>query len=167
MIKLRKLETSDKSVIAKLLNNKKIWNNLTNKIPYPYTERDAEIFLKFIERDKHHKAFAIEFNREFCGIIGLIKQQDVREKSAEIGYWIGEPFWNKGITTEAVKLITEYGFSNLNIIRIYSTVFEYNIASMKVLEKNGYKKEGVFKKAIFKNNKIWDEHRYFKLKDNL
>jgi RimJ/RimL family protein N-acetyltransferase len=167
MIKLRKLETSDKSVIAKLLNNKKIWNNLTNKIPYPYTERDAEIFLKFIERDKHHKAFAIELNREFCGIIGLIKQQDVREKSAELGYWIGEPFWNKGITTEAVKLITEYGFSNLNIIRIYSTVFEYNIASMKVLEKNGYKKEGIFKKAIFKNNKIWDEHRYFKLKDNL
>jgi len=167
MIKLRKLKTSDKSVIAKQLNNKKIWDNLTNKIPFPYTERDAEIFLKFTERDKNHKAFAIEFNMEFCGIIGLIKQKDVYEKSAELGYWIGEPFWNKGIATKAIQLITDYGFKNLDIIRIYSSVFEYNIASMKVLEKNGYKKEGVFQKAIFKNNKIWDEHRYYKLKVNL
>ena len=167
MIKLRELKTSDKSVIAKLLNNKKVWDNLTNRIPYPYTERDAEIFLKFIKRDNYHKAFAIEYNKDFCGIIGLIKQQDVHEKSAELGYWIGEPFWNKGITTKAVKLITDYGFKNLDIVRIYSSVFEYNTASMKVLEKNGYLKEGILKKSIFKNNKFWDEHRYYLLKDKL
>ncbi|MGB5228245.1 MAG: GNAT family protein, partial [Eudoraea sp.] len=86
-------------------------------------------------------------------------------KSAEIGYWIGEPYWGKGIATKAIKLITKYGFEDLKLVRIYAGVFEFNMVSMKVLENNGYKKEGVFKKAVFKNSNFFDEHRYFKLNE--
>ena len=99
-------------------------------------------------------------------MIGLIVQKDVYRKSAEIGYWIGEPFWGMGIATKAVEPITEYGFMELELNRIYTGVFEYNTASMKVLEKNGFEKEGIFKDAIFKNSKVYDEHRFFKLKND-
>ncbi len=162
-VKLRKLNIADKTILAKLLNNKNIWDNLRNRIPYPYEEKDAEMFIRLIEKDKFQRIFAIEFSKKFCGVIGLMLMQDVYEKSAELGYWIGEPFWGKGIATESVRLITDYGFNKLNLLRIYAGVFEYNIASMKVLEKNGFLKEGVFKKAVFKNGEICDEHRYYKL----
>ena len=163
MIKLRNLDLKDKSQIANLLNNKNIWDNLRNVVPYPYNQNDAEDFIKYVRKDKAQHIFAIDYNNTFCGVIGLILQHDVYEKSAEVGYWLGEPFWNKGIMSKALELITEYGFNELKLVRIYTGVFEYNIASMKVLEKNGYLEEGIFKKAIFKNGKMWDEHRYYKL----
>ncbi len=163
---LRKLTFSDKVILAELLNNKKIWDNLRNRIPYPYQEKDAENFINLINNDNLQHVFAIEYDENFCGVIGLEVQKDVYEKSAELGYWIGEPFWGKGIATESVKLITEIGFNTLNLLRIYAGVFEFNIASMKVLEKNVFLKEGVFRKAIFKNGKIFDEHRYYKLNPN-
>lgn len=165
MIELRKFKASDKKKIAELLNNKKIWDNLTDKIPYPYTEKNAEAFLKFLRINKLHKAFAIEYNDDFCGIIGLIIQDDVHKHSAELGYWIGEPFWNKGIISNAIESITKYGFNELNLQRIFASVFEYNIASMKALEKNGFLREGILKKAVLKNNKLYDEHRFYRLKD--
>ena len=162
-VKLRKIELSDKAELSRLMNNKKIWDNIRNYIPHPYKEKDAESFIELIENDELQQVFAIEFDSKFCGVIGLILQKDIYEKSAEIGYWIGEPYWGKGIVSEAVKLITEYGFEKNNLIRIYASVFEFNIASMKVLEKNGYIKEGILKKAIFKNGENIDEHRYYKL----
>ncbi len=99
------------------------------------------------------------------GNIGLVKGTDVYVKSAEIGYFLGELFWNKGIMTQAVNLITDYGFENLDIDRIYTGVFDYNLASQRVLEKCGFTKEATFRKAIFKNGKIYDEIRYAKLKN--
>ena len=167
MIELRKLKLTDKKFIAELLNNKNVWNNLTDRIPFPYKESDAEEFIKLIERSRLNIAFAIIYNEKFVGTIGLIKQKDVRRKSAELGYWIGEPFWNKGIATQAVQLITEYGFNKLDIFRIFASVYEYNVASMKVLKKNGFVKEGILRKSVFKNNKLCDEHIYGKLKDSL
>jgi RimJ/RimL family protein N-acetyltransferase len=89
---------------------------------------------------------------------------DVYRKSAEIGYLLNEQFWNRGIMTKAVNLICEYGFVELDIVRIHTGVFEYNLASQRVLEKCGFVKEGVFRKAIFKNGILWDEIRYANLK---
>ena len=108
--------------------------------------------------------FAIEYDRKFCGVIGLIGQSDVYKRTAEIGYWLGEPYWNKGIATVCVNLLTDYGFNQLDFIRIHTGVFEYNIGSMKVLSKNGYSKDGIFKKSILKNGQIFDEHRFSKIK---
>jgi len=84
-----------------------------------------------------------------------------------LGYWLGEPYWNKGIATTAVNIITDFAFGELAFKRIYAGVFEYNLASMKVLEKNGFVKEGICRKAVLKNDKFWDEHLYAKLKQEL
>ena len=162
-IKLRELHLSDKSQLAKLANNKKIWDSLRDSFPYPYSEKDAELFINVTTEESPKQNFAIQYDGDLCGVIGLIIQKDVYRKSAEIGYWIGEPFWGKGIATTAIELITNYGFEDLKLNRIYAGVFEFNNASMKALENSGYKKEGIFKKAVLKNAKFLDEHRYFKL----
>lgn len=161
---LRPLADIDKDELARLANNKKIWDNLRDLMPHPYTADNAIFFIKLAKQEDPQMTFAIEYNGQFCGVIGLTGQQDVYKKTAEIGYWIGEPFWNKGIATEAVNLITDYGLNQLDLIRIHTGIFEYNLSSMKVLEKCGYKKEGVFEKSIIKNGQIWNEHRYSKTK---
>jgi ribosomal-protein-alanine N-acetyltransferase len=157
---LRSLINSDEESLATLANNKKIWDNVRDYFPFPYTNNDAKTFINLTKQEEIPMTFAIEYNGQFCGIIGLEGQSDVYKKTAEIGYWIGEPFWNKGIATSAVKLVTEYGLKSLDFIRIHTGVFEFNTGSMRVLEKNGYEKDGVFKKSIFKNEQIWDEHRF-------
>ena len=89
-------------------------------------------------------------------------QKDVYRESAEIGYWLGAPYWGKGIATKAVALVTHYGFETLRLNRIFTGVFSFNKASMRVLEKNGFTKEGIFKRAVVKNGITYDEHRYAK-----
>ena len=165
-VTIRVLKISDKTQLVLLANNKKIWDNVRDYFPHPYSENDAETFLKSQNKGQQQN-FAIEYNGEFCGVIGLILQKDVYRKSAELGYWIGEPFWGKGIATKAVELIVTFGFTDLKLTRIFAGAFEYNIGSMKVLEKNSFKKEGVSKKAVFKNEKIWDEHKYYLLNDQV
>ncbi|WP_024768706.1 GNAT family N-acetyltransferase [Aquimarina macrocephali] len=160
-IKIRELEESDKSQMAKLANNSNISNNLRDYFPNPYDEKDATSFIEMTIQQDPAVSFGIEFRGELCGVISLMLQNDIYRKSAEIGYWLGEPYWGKGITTKAVDQITEYGFEKLNLIRIYAGIIEYNTTSMRVLEKSGFKKEGIFQKAIIKNDKIWDEHRYY------
>ena len=159
-IKLRSLNDRDSSALASLANNKKIWDNLRDIMPYPYTIENAIFFINLVKNEDPQLTFAIEYDGKLCGVIGLVAQQDVYKKTAEIGYWIGEPFWNKGIATEAVKLITDYGLKELGLVRIHTGIFEYNTASMKVLEKCGYKRDGIFEKAVIKNGQIWDEYRF-------
>ncbi len=157
---LRPFKDSDAKSLAELCNNKKIWDNLRDYFPFPYTEENAVEFIKHCQKESPQQTFAIEFNGKFAGSIGLVKQTDVYRLSAEIGYLLGEPFWGKGIATKVVKLITEYGFSQLGLIRIYSGVFDFNKASQRVLEKAGFTLECIVEKAVIKNNKICDEYRY-------
>lgn len=159
---LRPLNDNDTSAVARLLNNKKISDNLRNIIRHPYTESDAAWFINNVRNENLRLNLGIEYKGELCGIIGLSPQNDVYTQTTEIGYWLGEPFWGKGIATRAVKLMTDYAFNDLGYIRIQTGVFEYNTASMRVLEKNGYVKDCVFKKAITRNGEVWDEHRYSK-----
>jgi len=102
----------------------------------------------------------MHFQDELCGVIGMNVQNDIYRKSVEIGYWLGEPYWGKGITSAALKLMTDYAFNVLDVNRVYTSVFEANHASMRVLEKNGYTKEGVLRKAVYKNDVFLDEHRF-------
>ena len=166
-ITLRPLERTDREPMAELLNNKKVWDNLRDLIPFPYSTRDAALFISQTHKNRFYITFGIAYQGSFAGIIGLIPKEDVYRNSMELGYWLGEPYWNKGIVTEAVRLICDYAFENLTINRIFSEVFEYNPASMKVLEKTGFKKEGVARKAILKNEQLWDNHLYSLLKDDL
>jgi RimJ/RimL family protein N-acetyltransferase len=162
-VTLRGFKETDCNQLAKLCNNRKIWDNLRDFIPSPYSEQNAVDFIKICRLENPQVTFAIHYNEELAGCIGLVLQSDIYRLSAEIGYWIGEPFWGLGIATTAVELLTEYGFEQLKLIRIYSGVFEYNLASQRVLEKAGYKKEGVFEKSIIKNGVICNEYRYAKI----
>jgi [ribosomal protein S5]-alanine N-acetyltransferase len=159
-IKLRQFEASDLKRLAALCNNKKVWDNLRDYIPFPYTENDAFDFINYCLKEDPQVTFAIEYNGALVGCIGLVKQGDVYKLTAEIGYWLGEPFWGLGITTRAVRMITAYGFSTLGLVRIYTGVFDFNKASQRVLEKAGFKLECIFDKAIIKNGKICGEYRY-------
>jgi [ribosomal protein S5]-alanine N-acetyltransferase len=159
-IVLRYLSDTDKSNLAALANNKNISNNLRDIFPHPYTESDAQFFINLTQKESPQMNFAIEFRAELCGVAGLKPGTDVHRMTAEIGYWIGEPFWGNGIATRTVKLITRYGLEELGLTRIHCGIYEFNAASMRVVEKNGYQKDGIFKKAVFKNGKTWDEHRY-------
>lgn len=164
-VTLREFNSDDKYRLAELANNPKIAINLRDGFPNPYTVADAENFLEKYDEQESSLVLAIEYNGEYVGNIGLHKASDVYRLSAEIGYFLGEPYWNLGIMTKAINLICDYGFKNLDIVRIHAGIFEFNPASMRVLEKCGFQKEAVCKKAIIKQGKIYDEVRYVKLID--
>jgi len=166
-IVLRSLRLEHAKRLSELANNEKVSRNLRDGFPNPYTEADAENFLQKFSNQDPVTFFGIDYNGEYVGNISLVPCQDIYRMSAEIGYFIGEPYWNKGIVTTAVNLISEYGFSHLGIVRIQTGIFEYNTASQRVLEKCGFVKEGIFRKSVFKQGKLWDEVRYAKLKPGM
>jgi len=164
-ITLREFTPDDKYRLAELANNPKISINLRDGFPNPYTIADAENFLEKYAAQESSLVLAIEYKGVYVGNIGLHKGTDVYRKSAEIGYFLGEPYWNMGITTKAVNLICAYGFSTMDIVRIHAGIFEFNPASMRVLEKCGFKRESVAEKAIIKNGMVYNEIKYAKLID--
>ena len=159
-IKLRNFTLNDISRLVKIANNRSVSQNMRDAFPFPYTEKDAEKVLKTWISGKPNTVFAIEKDGVYVGNVGLHIQEDVKRNTVELGYIIDEEYWNQGIASEAVKQIIEFGFSNLNIVRIFASVFEYNIASQKVLINNGFEKEGIAKSAVFKMGKNWDEHLF-------
>ena len=164
--KLRAWTKADIPALAKHLNNKKIWDNCRDALhcrdalPYPYTEKDAEQFIGFVEGQSEQNNYCIEINHEAAGNISLTKGTDVERYNAELGYWLAEPYWNQGIMSEAIKQAIENYLSNSNTVRIHAHVYENNPASMKVLEKVGFHKCGIFRKACFKNGQFVDCHCY-------
>jgi RimJ/RimL family protein N-acetyltransferase len=158
-VSLRKLNESDNQIIAILANNRKVWDNITDVMPHPYSVKDANEFISMAMNSDTEIIFAVEFRGELAGVIGLHRQKDVFRLTAEIGYWLGEPFWNKGIATAAVKLATHHGISRLGLVRIFANVYDFNKPSQRVLEKAGYRFECVARKAVIKNGAILDDYR--------
>ena len=161
---LRPWRYGDEISLVRHANNRKIWENVRDHFPHPYTLSDAERWIFHASTNLHETVFAIVVNEEAVGSIGLVAKEDVYRKSMEIGYWLGEEFWGRGIITEAISAVTEYGFSKFNVVRIYADVFEWNAASAHVLEKNGFVFEARLKKAIVKNGRIGDVLMYAKTK---
>lgn len=163
-VTLRQWSKADIEQLALLANNKNIAGNLRDAFPHPYTMKDAEEWITANENKSPVTNFAIEADGKLAGGCGITVKEDVHRYSAEIGYWIAEPFWGKGIVTEAVKLLLEILIRDHPfIVRVYAEVFEHNKASMKVLEKNGFHLEGIHKKAVIKNNVIMDDYVWVKL----
>lgn len=163
-ISLRPWTIADASTLTAYFNNINIWSNLRDYIPHPYVVKDAEEFVTNQAAIEPTRNFAILNEGEIVGGIGIILQEDVYRMNVELGYWIAEPFWGQGIATIAVGLMTEYVFSTFTINRIVAEVFEYNKASMRVLEKNGYYLESVRRKGILKNDLLADDFVWVKLK---
>jgi RimJ/RimL family protein N-acetyltransferase len=161
---LRSFKKGDARAIAKNVNNKKIYRN-TLHIPYPYTLKDANNWLaKILKEAKKKKPskvnFAIDINGEAIGSISLEK---IEGHKSEIGYWLAEKFWGRGIMTEAVKMVTKFGFNRLRLKRIYANVFPFNKTSMQILRRNGYRLEGIIRKNTKKDNKFLDDHLFAKV----
>ena len=154
---IRSFRESDTESIARYANNRKIWLNLRDAFPHPYTVQDAKDFIEMVSTQKIETTFAICIGDDAVGSIGFGLHSDVERKTAEIGYWLAEPFWNRGIMTEALNTITEYAFKTHQLTRIFALPFEWNQPSMRVLEKAGYRLEGRMKKSAIKDNKIIDQ----------
>jgi len=161
---IRPWTITDVASLTAHANNLNIWNNLRNYFPHPYTEEHARAWIENAEKENPMINFAIDVDGEAIGGIGLIFNTDIYVLSAEMGYWIGETHWGKGIATEAIRQLTEYCFYYFDIVRIYAEVFENNKASMRALEKNGYYLEGVRRKSVFKNNALMDDYIWVKLR---
>lgn len=161
---IRQWKNEDLQELVSQANNINVWNNLRNYFPHPYTEEHGKAWLEKVVNALPAINMAIEADGKLVGGIGLILNGDVYIKSAEIGYWLGEQYWGKGIATEAVRQMTEYAFYYFDLVRLYAEVFETNKASMRVLEKNGYYLEGVRRKAVFKNDVLMDDYIWVKLK---
>ncbi|HTK19139.1 MAG TPA: GNAT family protein [Mucilaginibacter sp.] len=161
---IRGWKKGDEVSLQKNANNPKVSACLMDRFPSPYTIEAAINWVGALIDQYPVINFAITINDEVIGGIGMEPRQDVYRKTAIIGYWLSEELWGKGIMPEAVKLITEYAFTYLNFIRLQASVYSKNPASMRVLEKAGYVKEGVMRNAVIKDGEILDEHLYAILK---
>ena len=164
--KIRKWNLSDAEELAAALSNKKILDNLRDGLPYPYTKQDGENYISaMLTADENNTfAFAITVEDKVIGSIGVFRQENIHKQTAELGYYIAEEYWGKGIMTEAVKQICEYVFLKSDIIRIYAEPFSHNIASCRVLEKSGFQYEGTLRSNAVKNGKVIDMKMYARLR---
>jgi len=163
-ISLRPWTIEDAATLTAYFNNVNIWNNLRDYIPHPYTLDDAEKFIGSQIELFPTQNFAILNESEIVGGIGIVLLDDVYKMNVELGYWVTETFWGQGIATIAVELMTQYVFETFAINRIVAEVFDYNKASMRVLEKNGYYLETVRRKGILKNDLLTDDFVWVKQK---
>jgi len=162
-IVLRPWKKEDISLLTGIANNINVWNNVRDRLPHPYTEKDAQEWIDFTLFKQPLTHFAIEADSLLVGSIGFLLKEDVYSKNIEIGYFIGENYWGKGIATEAIKQLLNLLIANYDVVRIYADVFENNKASMRVLEKNGFHLEAIHKKAVYKNKVFMDEYVWVKL----
>ena len=165
--KIRKWKLTDAKDIAVALSNKKIQDNLRDGLPYPYSEQDGIDFISSMlsANEDETFAFAITLDDKVIGSIGVFRQQNIHRQTAEMGYYIAEEYWGKGIMTDAVKQICEYVFKHSDILRIYAEPFAYNIGSCRVLEKAGFQYEGTLRSNAVKNGKVIDMKMYSLLRE--
>ncbi len=158
--KIRAWNKDDLNSLVKYANNWNVAKNLTNLFPNPYTVKDGISFIDFATKDDPIHIFAIDINGEAIGGIGIHPQSDIFCKNAELGYWIGEPFWGQKIISKAIKQMVDFGFSTYAIDRIFARPFGTNVSSQKVLEKNNFILEGRYEKILYKNGEYLDELVY-------
>ena len=166
---LRPWRASDAPALAEAADNPRIAANLRNAFPSPYTCADAQGFIRdCLEREgPRQMCRANEVDGAAAGSIGVFLGADVYEKSAELGYWLAEPYWNRGILTAAVREICRAAFAAFDIVRIYAEPFAHNLASRRVLEKAGFTCEGVMRRGVWKNGQFHDYCMYALLRDGL
>ena len=160
-VTIRPWQLTDVASLAEQANNINIWNNVRDYFPHPYTDADAEEFIRMaMEKPAPTVDFAIEVDGKAVGGVGIIPNKDVERISAELGYWLGEEYWGRGIMSHAVEQMCRYVFAELPVIKLYATPFSFNFKSARVLEKAGFVKEGILQKTAVKNGKIIDLHYY-------
>lgn len=164
---IRKWRLEDAKDLAGMLSNKKIQDNLRDGLPYPYTEKDAQAFIQDMLAADSTKTFAfaiINDENKAIGSIGAFRCENIHRQTAEMGYYLAEEYWGKGIATEAVKQLTDHVFNQTDIMRIFVEPFSTNRGSCRVLEKSGFQFEGTLRKNAVKNGEIKDMQMYALIK---
>jgi ribosomal-protein-alanine N-acetyltransferase len=155
--RLRPWTPADVDSLTEQANDRGVWQNLRDVFPYPYSQQDAQDYIRFVSApnspDVH---LAIEVDGAAVGSISLIFQTDIYRRSAEIGYWLGRAHWGRGIATAAVRALSAYGFAHFDVCRLYATIFARNAGSARVLEKAGYALEGRLRQSITKDGETLD-----------
>lgn len=162
-VELKRLVREDAPSLAHHANNHKIFANVRDFFPHPYLTENAIEFINLTSTEDPPLTFGINFEDEIIGVIGLVQGQDVYRHNVEMGYWLGEDHWGKGIATEAIGLMTGYAFDTLNKRKIFSCVYAENKGSIRALEKNGFATEAILKDQVFKLGRFQDEQRMAKL----
>ncbi|MCE1252870.1 MAG: GNAT family N-acetyltransferase [Anaerolineae bacterium] len=162
---LRPWAVTDAQAIVKYGNNRKVWANLRDGFPSPYTPQAAQAFLAKMEQQSPRTFLAIVTPDEAVGGIGISINQDVHRFTAELGYWLGEPFWGRGWMSEAVKLFCEAAFVEFGLNRIYAEPYAVNKGSTRVLEKAGFELEGLMRANVFKDGRVLDQFMYALVKN--
>jgi ribosomal-protein-alanine N-acetyltransferase len=157
---VRSLVRADASSLAAYANNPRVWINLRDAFPHPYSVVDASEFIRAARAEVPEARFAIEVGGEAVGVISIAPGRDVERVTAEIGYWLGEPFWGRGIATEALRAVTAHVVETHGLTRVYALPLEWNAASRRVLEKAGYVLEGRLRRSAVKDGRVVDQFLY-------
>ena len=163
-IKVRSWRRDDLKSLVRHANNAKIAANLRDQFPHPYTRRDGIDFLEYAQTQEPECSFAIEVDGEAAGGVGFLMGRDIARISAEMGYWLSEEFWGRGIATRAVRGMSDWAFDNYRLTRVFAMAFAHNAASIRVLEKAGFVREGLMRKSAIKNGAILDQILFAKIR---
>lgn len=157
---VRDWAAGDLDSLVRHANNRRIWINLRDRFPYPYTEAAGRGFLTHVAHSAPTTVWAIEVDGEAAGGIGIVPMSDVERVSAEIGYWLGESCWNRGIVTDALRAVTAEAMQAFDLLRLFALPFADNRGSIRVLEKAGYVLEGHMRQSAIKDGVVRDQLLY-------
>ena len=157
---IRSWQAGDERSLVRNANNRRVWLNLLDTFPHPYAIDDARSWIESSSAARPEVNFAIEFEGHAMGGIGVELHSGVLAKTGSIGYWVGEPYWRKGIATAVVRAFAHAVMETHGLARLEARVFSWNDASMRVLEKCGFHREALLEKRIVKDGMILDEIVY-------
>lgn len=167
-LSIRPWEADDAPVIVEALSDTGVTDNLRDGLPKPYTEADARDYIAFAQTaGEGAYAFAIVVDGETVGSIQLTRQQNIHRRTAELGYYVVRRRWGSGICTEAVRQICRFAFENTDLLRVFAEPFAENAASCRVLEKAGFKLEGVLRQNAVKNGEVRDMRLYSLVREDM
>ena len=158
--RVREWRKADARSLVEHANNINVARHLRDRFPHPYTSKDAREFLKYAVAEADPTNLAIEVDGTAVGAVGYVPGRDVERYSAEIGYWLGEAYWGRGIVTEAVRLVTDHAFIHMGFLRLFALPFADNVGSVRVLEKAGYEREGLLRSSSVKFGQPRDQYLY-------
>jgi RimJ/RimL family protein N-acetyltransferase len=161
---VRSWRRGDAASLVEHGNNRNVWLNLRDRFPHPYTPRDARAFLASVIGASLETNFAIELDGAAVGGIAFKIQRDVERIGAELGYWLGEKYWGRGIATASVRAITEHALAAHDLQRVFALPFAHNLASARVLEKAGFALEGILRRSAIKDGQVLDQALYARIR---
>jgi [ribosomal protein S5]-alanine N-acetyltransferase len=162
---VRTYRAEDATSLAKHGNNRRIWENLRDRFPHPFTQANGVEYITHVLQSPDTPSFAIDVAGQAVGGISLHLGNDIERISAELGYWLGEEFWGRGIMTSAIGLVTEYALQERRLIRVFAVPFTTNVASCRALEKVGYQREALMRRSALKDGTVRDQYLYAIVKD--